>query len=105
MLPDTWVRLPANPLALRPIARRLLQELATASADGALSSEVLDLGRQRGVVIVRDAPLDGAGPGRRDLAMRPRLTVRDGHPTWLDTDRPLTHAVCVLSILSILVVP
>lgn len=127
VLPDTWVRLPANPLALRPIARRLLQELwadqsrdvsfprrrqleehlvalgdqaaegggrellvcleaagdvplpasavisvqptllegeqglqelAAVSADGALSSEVLEVGRQRGVVVVRDTPLD-----------------------------------------------
>lgn len=127
VLPDTWIRLPTNPITLRPIVRRLLlerwadqprdatvqrrrqleqqlveqgssaadgggrellvclqtvddvplpasavvslhatlvdgeeglQELARASASGAISSEVLDLGRNRGVLVVRDAVLD-----------------------------------------------
>lgn len=129
VLPEGWHRLPADPIALRPIARELLHrlwadlprdstaqrrrdleqelvrlgdaasdrggrelllslravggvplaasavvsmvatglagegglvELARVSADGAISSEVTDLGRNRGVVVVRDQAVEAA---------------------------------------------
>jgi hypothetical protein len=152
LLPDGWWRLPANPIAMRPVVRRLLlqlwadqprdataqrrreledqlvrlgssaadqgglellvclqsagdvplpasavvslqatllegeeglQQLAAVSEAGALSSEVLDLGRNRGVLVVRDAPLEEpvslpqeATPEQRQVLTEGLRTVR-----------------------------
>lgn len=147
LLPSSWVRLPANPVAMRPVVRRLLlelwsdqprdatvqrrreleqrlvqlgstaadngghellvclevagdvplpasavvslhptliddeaglQQLAEASARGAMSSEVLDLGRNRGVLVVRETEVDEPVPVPQDATPEQREALVEG---------------------------
>jgi hypothetical protein len=147
LLPASWVRLSANPIAMRPVVRRLLlelwsdqprdataqrrreleqrlvqlgstaadngghellvclevagdvplpasavvslhptliddeaglQQLAEASAAGAMSSEVLDLGRNRGVLVVRETEVDEPVPLPQDATPEQREALVEG---------------------------